>query len=86
LIKSTVSEGQNFLHIELVNENPNNGGIVATSKVALNQVFDQGKDTKWIQLNSSSGQQYGELKLELSFSVKYLKTKKVIKFISNIIK
>lgn len=68
--KSTVPEGQNFLYIELVNENPNNGGIVATSKVALNQVFDQGNETKWAQLNSSSGQSYGEIKLELSFNVK----------------
>lgn len=59
------------MNIELVNENPNNGGILGTGKVALKQVFEQGTETKWTQLNSPSGQSLGEIKLELSFSVKY---------------
>ncbi|KAI7889993.1 uncharacterized protein EV154DRAFT_564773 [Mucor mucedo] len=68
VLTCNVPEGQNFLHIELVNESPNNGGILATSKIALNQVFEQGTETKWSQLNSSSGQSLGEIKLDLSFS------------------
>lgn len=68
--KSTVTEGQNFLHVELVNENPSNGGIIATSKVALNSVYQQGTESKWVQLHSSSGQAMGEVKLDLSFSVR----------------
>lgn len=70
LFESNVPEGQNYLHIELVNESPNNGGILAISKIALNQVFEQGTETKWAQLNSASGQSLGEIKLDLSFSVK----------------
>lgn len=66
---STVPEGENYLNIELVNESPNNGGIVATAKVALNQVYSQGNESKWIQLNSNQGRSYGELKLNLTFNV-----------------
>jgi hypothetical protein len=76
-LKSNVPEGQNFLHVELVNENPNDGGVVASGKLPLNQVFDQGSETKWAQLNSPSGQSYGELKLELSFSVNIIINKRV---------
>ncbi|EPB89617.1 hypothetical protein HMPREF1544_03549 [Mucor circinelloides 1006PhL] len=64
----TVPEGENYLNIELVNESPNNGGIVATAKVALNQVYSQGNESKWIQLNSNQGRSYGELKLNLTFN------------------
>ncbi|KAI9487675.1 MAG: hypothetical protein EXX96DRAFT_87785 [Benjaminiella poitrasii] len=63
-----VPEGENYLKIELVNENPRNGGIAATAKIALKPVFEQGKEERWVQMNSSSGQSFGELKLNLSFS------------------
>ncbi|KAL7318590.1 hypothetical protein PS15m_001813 [Mucor circinelloides] len=64
----TVPEGENYLNIELVNESPSNGGIVATAKVALNQVYSQGNESKWVQLNSNQGRSYGELKLNLTFN------------------
>jgi len=64
----TVPEGENYLNIEVVNESPNNGGIIATAKVALNQVYSQGHESKWIPLNSNQGRSYGELKLNLTFN------------------
>ena len=64
----TVPEGENFLNLEVVNESPNNGGIIATAKVALNQVYSQGHESKWVQLNSNQGRSYGELKLNLTFN------------------
>lgn len=69
LLCSTVPEGENNLNIELVNESSNNGGIVATAKVALNQVYNLGNESKWVQLNSNNGRSYGELKLNLTFNV-----------------
>jgi hypothetical protein len=68
-MNSNVSEGQDFLHLELVNESPVNGGILANGKVALNQVFSQGREQTWVPLNSTSGQAFGELKLNLYFNV-----------------
>lgn len=65
-------EGENFLNLEVVNESPNNGGIIATAKVALNQVYSQGHESKWVQLNSNQGRSYGELKLNLTFNVSVL--------------
>ncbi|KAI9259771.1 hypothetical protein EDC94DRAFT_635453 [Helicostylum pulchrum] len=67
-LSCNVTEGNNFLHVELVNENPSNGGIIATTKVPLNSVYQQGTESKWVQLHSSSGQAMGEVKLDLSFS------------------
>lgn len=72
LFYSTVPEGENFLNLEVVNESPNNGGIIATAKVALNQVYSQGHESKWVQLNSNQGRSYGELKLNLTFNVSVL--------------
>ncbi|KAI7907494.1 uncharacterized protein BX663DRAFT_491093 [Cokeromyces recurvatus] len=64
-----VPEGKNILNLELVNENSNRGGIIATAKVSLKETFEQGKEQRWVQLNSiSSGQAFGELKLNLMFS------------------
>lgn len=64
-----MTEGNNFLHVELVNESSTNGGIIATTKLPLNSVYQQGTESKWVQLHSSSGQSMGEVKLDLSFSV-----------------
>ncbi|KAG0746823.1 hypothetical protein G6F23_003254 [Rhizopus arrhizus] len=64
-----VPEGQNTLTIELVNENPNHGGLLAYSKVELNHVFNQGSESKWVQLiSASNGQPFGELQLNLVFN------------------
>lgn len=66
---SNVPEGQNYLHLELVNESPVNGGILAKGKVALNQVFSQGREQSWVPLDSTTGNAFGELKLNLTFNV-----------------
>ncbi|KAI8376712.1 hypothetical protein EDC96DRAFT_495565 [Choanephora cucurbitarum] len=58
---------QGDLNIELVNESPNNGGIVATGKTPLADVCSRGHESKWVPLYSSSGESFGELKLNLSF-------------------
>ena len=60
---------QGDLNIELVNESPNNGGIVATGKTSLADVCSRGHESKWVPLYSSSGESFGELKLNLSFKV-----------------
>ncbi|KAI9362152.1 hypothetical protein BD770DRAFT_470242 [Pilaira anomala] len=67
-LNCNVTEGNNFLHVELVNESSTNGGIIATTKIPLNSVYQQGTESKWVQLHSSSGQSMGEVKLDLSFS------------------
>ncbi|KAI8880261.1 hypothetical protein K501DRAFT_275755 [Backusella circina FSU 941] len=62
-----ISEGDQFLNLELVNESPNNGGIVASGKVALKNVFNDGSETRWAPLQTTSGESFGELQLKLSF-------------------
>lgn len=65
-----MSEGQKVLTVELVNESPNRGGLLAYGKVELDQVFNQGTASKWVALTSAAnGQPFGELKLDLSFNV-----------------
>lgn len=60
------------MHLELINESSNNGGILATGKASLKQVFEQGRESQWTQLKStSSGEPFGELKLNLTFNVNY---------------
>lgn len=65
-----MSEGQNYLYLELINESPYNGGLVATGTASLNQVFNQGTESQWVSLRSTSGQPFGELSLRLSFNVR----------------
>lgn len=66
---STVPEGEKYLNVEVVNESPNNGGIVAIAKVGLLEVYSQGHESKWVQLRSTEGRPFGELKLNLTFNV-----------------
>ncbi|KAI8348294.1 hypothetical protein BD560DRAFT_410777 [Blakeslea trispora] len=58
---------QGDLNIELVNENPSNGGVVATGRVSLRDVCERGHESKWVPLYSNSNESFGELKLNLSF-------------------
>ncbi|KAI8644736.1 hypothetical protein BD408DRAFT_111056 [Parasitella parasitica] len=64
----TVPEGENHLNIELINESPTNSGIVATAKVALNQVYNLGKESIRVPLSSSNGGSFGNLELNLVFN------------------
>ncbi|RCI00766.1 hypothetical protein CU097_010883 [Rhizopus azygosporus] len=69
ILTCNVSEGQKVLTVELVNESPNRGGLLAYGKVELDQVFNQGTASKWVALTSAAnGQPFGELKLDLSFN------------------
>ncbi|KAI8971598.1 hypothetical protein BDF20DRAFT_885240 [Mycotypha africana] len=62
-----VRESDDHLNIEIVNESPSNGGILASAKVPLEPVFNLGTEQKTVDLNSH-GRPVGQLRLKLTFN------------------
>ncbi|KAI7902771.1 uncharacterized protein BX663DRAFT_510429 [Cokeromyces recurvatus] len=64
-----IRDKEDFLSLELINEDPTRPGHIGSTRVSLKKVFDAGFFEDWVPLSTTTGGPLGHLYIKLAFTV-----------------